>query len=116
MSGTRTPSRKLSRTTTRVAPPSRRNAFSCNSAQMRELERNVKKACRLAATAQHHHEQSGASIFSGLRIPDHGAGAVVHLRLFSWSRQNHRAWLQWLLSAQLAYVTLDRLIATVEPI
>src|ERR1700683_10013 len=38
MSGMSTPSRKLSRTTTRVAPPSRRNAFSCNSAQMREVE------------------------------------------------------------------------------
>src|SRR4029077_10159886 len=34
-------------TTTRVAPPSRRNAFSCNSAQMRELERNVRKRAAL---------------------------------------------------------------------
>jgi hypothetical protein len=64
-------------------------------------------ACRLAAAAQHHHEQSGASIFSGLRITDHCARTVVHLRLFSWSRQNHRAWLQWLVSAQLAHVALD---------
>src|ERR1700730_11105010 len=47
MSGTSTPSRKLSRTTTRVAPPSRRNAFSCNSAQMRELERKVRKRAAL---------------------------------------------------------------------
>ena len=44
-----------------------------------------------------------------------GARAVVHLGLFSWSRQNHRAWLQWLVSTQLAHVALDRLIATVEP-
>src|SRR5579864_1618733 len=34
-------------TTTRVAPPSRRNAFSCDSAQMRELERNVRKRAAL---------------------------------------------------------------------
>src|SRR5580704_10294237 len=73
------------------------------------------KACRLAAAAQHHHEQSGASIFSGLRITDHGASTVVHLGFFSWSRQNHRPWLQWLVSTQLAHVALDRLITTVEP-
>src|SRR5579864_5224112 len=42
--------------------------------------------------------------------------ARIHLRLFSWSRQNYRAWLQWLVSAQLAHVALDRLIATVERI
>src|SRR5712691_1978460 len=92
MSGTSTPSRKLSSTTTRVAPPSRRNAFSCNSAQMRELERNVRKRAALRLQPQHHHEQSGASIFSCLRITDHGARAVVHLTLFPWSRKNHRAW------------------------
>jgi hypothetical protein len=42
-SGTSTASFKLSRTTTRVQPPKRRNAFSCSSAQMRALERHVSK-------------------------------------------------------------------------
>jgi hypothetical protein len=40
-SGTRTPSRRLSRTIVLIAPPSRRKAFSCNSAQIRTIERNV---------------------------------------------------------------------------
>src|ERR1035437_1115468 len=43
MSGTSTPSRRLSSTTMRVAPPSRRKARSCNSAQMRELQRKVSR-------------------------------------------------------------------------
>src|SRR6516165_263708 len=41
--GTSTPSLRLSRTTTRVLPPSRRKAFSWSSAQMRELERKVRR-------------------------------------------------------------------------
>src|SRR5271156_4882936 len=40
---TSTPSRRLSSTTMRGAPPSRRKAHSCNSAQMRELERKVSR-------------------------------------------------------------------------
>src|SRR6266446_2806848 len=43
MSGTSTPSFRLSSTTMRVLPPSRRKAFSCSSAQMRELERKESK-------------------------------------------------------------------------
>jgi len=37
--------------------------------------------------------EAGTAIFSGLRITDHGARAVVHLGFFSRSGQNHRAWL-----------------------
>src|SRR6266403_984708 len=102
MSGTSTPSRKLSRTTTRVAPPSRRNAFSCNSAQMRELERKVRKRAALRLQP---------STITNSRVRRYFLVCV-----FSWSRHNHRAWLQWLVSAQLAHVALDRLIAPVEPI
>src|ERR1035441_5460587 len=39
MSADNTPSRKLSRTTIRGEPPSRRKAFSCNSAHTRALDR-----------------------------------------------------------------------------
>ena len=70
----------------------------------------------LAATAEHHHEHSGTSIFSCLRITHHGAGAVVDLKFFSWSGPNHRTCLQWLPSTQLAHVALDRLIATAETV
>src|SRR5262244_1750244 len=48
MSGVSTPSRRLSSTTTRVTPVSRRKAFSCSSAQIRELERNA-RALKVAA-------------------------------------------------------------------
>ena len=41
MSGVSTPSRRLSSTTTRVAPPNLRKAVSCNSAQICVLERNT---------------------------------------------------------------------------
>ena len=41
-----TPSRKLSRTTTRQVPPSRRNARSCNSAQTCALERHTRSRTR----------------------------------------------------------------------
>jgi len=47
---------------------------------------------------------------------DDCAPTVIHLRLFTWSRQNYRAWLQWLVTQQLAHVALNRLMATVEPI
>src|SRR6266567_3067362 len=116
MSGTSTPSRKLSSTTIRVLPPSRRKAFSCSSAQMRELERKVNKRNCLTAVPEGHHKQSGASIFAGLRVADHRALAVIDLGFFSRRGEDHRAWLQWLVSAQLADEAFDRLIAPVEPI
>ncbi len=45
--GMSTPSRKLSSTAMRVLPPSRRKALSCSAAQIRELERKVKKRTAL---------------------------------------------------------------------
>jgi steroid 5-alpha reductase family enzyme len=70
---------------------------------MRELERNVRKRAAL--------RPQPSTITNS-----HCARAIVHLGFFSWSRQYHRAWLQWLLSTQLAHVALDRLIATAEPV
>ena len=69
----------------------------------------------LTAIAEGQHEQSGASIFAGLRIADHGAGAVIDLGLFSWRGKDYRTRLQGLVSAKLANETFDRLIATAKP-
>src|SRR5713226_8160713 len=38
---------------------------------------------RLAAASECQHEQSCASVFAGLRIADHGPGAVIDLGLFT---------------------------------
>jgi hypothetical protein len=74
---------ELSSTTTRVAPVSRRKAFSWSSAQICELERH-QQADRFAAVAQRHHKQPRAAIPASGRITDHGAGAVIHLAFFTW--------------------------------
>src|SRR5438132_9922953 len=69
----------------------------------------------LTAIAEGQHEQSCASIFAGLRIADHRAGAVIDLGLFSWRGKDYRTRLQGLVSAKLANETFDRLIATAKP-
>ena len=69
----------------------------------------------LAAVPERQHEQSRASIFAGLRIADHRAGAVIDLGLFSRRGNDHRARLQGLVSAKLANETFDGLIATAKP-
>jgi hypothetical protein len=72
------------------------------------------EACRFAAAAKRHHEQSGASVFSALGLAGHRALAVIDLGLFSRRGDNHRARLRWLVSAQLADEAFDRLIAAAE--
>ena len=52
-----TPSLRLSSTTTRGAPPRRRNACSCSSAQIRALDAHVSRRTRLAAVAERQDEQ-----------------------------------------------------------
>ncbi len=69
----------------------------------------------LTAIAEGQHEQSCASIFAGLRIADHRAGAVIDLGLFSWRGKDYRTRLQGRVSAKLANETFDRLIATAKP-
>ena len=91
MSGVSTPSRRLSSTTTRVAPPSRRKAFSCSSAQICELERKTSRRTRLAAVAQRQHEQPRAPVLAGVRIAHHRAGAVIDLRFFAGCGLDDRA-------------------------
>ena len=73
------------------------------------------QAYRLAAVAERQHEQSCASIFAGLRIADHRAGAVIDLGFFSGRGDDHRARLRCLVSAELANEALDGLIAAAEP-
>src|SRR5438445_8418866 len=52
------------------------------------------QAYGLTAIAERQHEQSCASIFAGLRIADHRAGAVIDLGLFSWRGKDYRTRLQ----------------------
>src|ERR1700747_72024 len=107
MSGTSTPSRRLSRTTMRVAPPSRRKARSCSSAQIRELERKVSRRTDLRL----HHEQPGAPILAALWIAHHGAGAVINLRLLAGRGDDHNAGFGGLRSTPLAHEALHALVA-----
>src|SRR5260370_40145276 len=62
---------------------------------------------RLAAASECQHEQSCASVFAGLRIADHGPGAVIDLGLFSGCGNDHGSRLRGWGSAQLAHATFD---------
>jgi hypothetical protein len=115
MSGTSTPSFRLSSTTMRVLPPSRQKAFSCSSAQMRELERKENKTYRLAAASECQYEQSCASVFASLRIADYRSGAVIDLGLFCGCGNDHGSRLRGLVSTKLAHETFYGLIAATEP-
>jgi hypothetical protein len=70
---------------------------------------------RFAAASECQHEQSCASVFAGLRIADHGPGAVIDLGLFSGCSNDHGSRLRGLVSANLAHEAFDGLIAAVEP-
>ena len=81
----------------RVAPPNRRNARSCSS-------------------AQGHHKQPGAPVLAGLRIAHHRAGAVINLRFLARSGDDHHASFGHLCAAQLAHEALHALVATGEAV
>src|SRR5258708_23244560 len=68
----------------------------------------------LAAIAEGQHEQSGASIFAGLRIADHRTGAVIDLGLFPWRGKDYRPRLPGLVSPKLANQTFAGLLAAPE--
>ena len=74
----------------RVAPPSRRKACSCSSAQMRVLELEGQQANGLAAVAQRQHEQPVRRYWPRVRIAHHGAGAVIDLRFLAGRRDDDR--------------------------
>ena len=100
----------------RVAPPSRRKALSCSSAQMRELERKTSSRTDFAAVAQRQHEQPGAAVLAAFGIAHHGAGAVINLGLLAGRGDDHRAGFGGLVAAQLAHEALDALIAAGETV
>src|SRR5262245_47439324 len=80
MSGVSTPSRRLSKTTTRTAPPSRRKASSCNSAHRRVLD-SKDRSRMLLQLAEGEDEEPRAPVLARDRMPDHGPIAVIDLAL-----------------------------------
>ena len=79
MSGVRTPSLRLSRTTTRTVPPSRRNARSCSSAQTCALDRWTSSRTALRGVAQRQDEEPCPPVLAGSGVADHRPLAVVDL-------------------------------------
>src|SRR3954453_2914519 len=45
----------------------------------------------LPAVSERHHEQPGPAVLAGLRIPDHGAGAVINLPFLTRGGFNHHS-------------------------
>ena len=74
----------------------------------------AEKPDALAAEAERQYEQTRAPVLAGLRIADHGAGAVIDLRLFTRRGLDDAAGFRRLSSAQLAGITLDALIGAGE--
>src|ERR1035438_2244755 len=103
MSGLSTPSPRLSSTTTRVQPPSRRKACSMQLGPGLRAGLEHQKADRLAAVAEGQHEQAHAAILAAVRIADHGAGAVINLGLLTDPSLDHRAGFLGRAADQLAY-------------
>src|SRR6185312_4090108 len=113
MSGASTPSRRLSRTTTRVAPTNRRNALSCSSAQIRTLERNTSRRThfRLYPSVN---TNSGSAVLARLRVAHHGAGAIIDLSFLTGGRLNHCTSFRRDRYLKLAHEALHALIARAE--
>ena len=99
----------------RGAPPNRRKAFSCSSAQMRAGAEN-QQPYRFATIAQREHEQTGASILAALRFAYHRSAAIIDLTLFSWSGEDHRPCWRYLGSAQFISEAPNALVATPESV
>src|SRR5271157_5360410 len=121
MSGTSTPSRRLSSTTMRVAPPSRRKARSCNSAQIRELERKVSRRIdlRLQPSVITNSRVRRYLRLSGSRTmgpAPYGAGPVIDLRLLAGCGDDHHAGFGHLGSAPFAHEPLHALVAAGEAV
>ena len=69
---------------------------------------------RLAAVTQGQHEQAGAAVLAALGVADHGAGAVIHLRFFTGSGDDHGVSFRHRCSAELADEAPHALIAAGE--
>ena len=80
---------RLSSTTTRTLPPSRRNARSCSSAQTWAARPVDQQPHGLARVAQRQHEEPRTPVLAGSGITDHRSVAVVDLRFLPWGRRDH---------------------------
>src|SRR5215472_10502504 len=98
MSGTATPSFKLSSTTTLGAP----QAAKCLLVQLRPdacTRAPRQQAHGFSAVAERQNKQACPTILAGLRITHHRTAAVVDLRLFSWCGQDDACGFRTLRSA-----------------
>ena len=86
MSGVSTPSRRLSSTTTRGAPPSRRNALLVQLGPDARARPEHQQPHRLAAVAERQDEEPRAAVLAGLRVAHHRAVAVVDLAFLAGRR------------------------------
>jgi hypothetical protein len=81
---------------------------------MRVLDWEAEKTHALAAEAGRQHEQTCAAVLAGLPIADHGAAAVIDLRLFTRRSFDDAARFRRLRSTQLAGIAFDALIGAGE--
>ena len=88
MSGVSTPSLRLSRTTTRTAPPSRRNGFVELGPSARARGEG-QQADALATVAEREDEQARAAVLPGDGVADHRALAVIDLGFLAGRRDDH---------------------------
>ena len=114
MSGTSTPSRKLSSTMSRTTPPRPAEGLLMQFRPSAGAGLEDEQTDRLAAVAQGQHEQAGAAVLATLRVADHGAGAVIHLGFFTGRGHDHGVSLRDRCAAELADKAPHALIAAGE--
>src|SRR5579862_8689504 len=116
MSGLSTPSRKLSRTTTRVTPPSRRKSLLMQFRPDLGTGMEYQQTHRFATVAQRQHEQAGTTILPAVRVAHQGTGPVVDLGFLTGGGLNHHAGFGGRLATKPADKALDALIVAGEAV
>ena len=96
-----------------MAPPSRRNAFSCNSAQSGDWS-GRSEGERICDCSRASAQTAGAAILAGVRVAHHRAVAVIDLCFFARRGLDHRAGFRRCRAAQLTYKALDTLVTAGE--
>src|SRR3974390_1190228 len=109
-----TPSRRLSNTTTRPAPPNRRKACSCNSAQTRALERHTNRRTDLRLLPKVITNSRARRYLPLCGSRTMGPTAVIDLGFFPRCGEDHGPRLWWLIAVQLVDETLHVLIAAAQ--
>src|ERR1051326_3269128 len=110
MSGARTPSRRLSSTTTRVTPRQPPKSLLMQLGPDPRTGMKHQQANRLAAVAQRHHEHPGSPVFARGWVAHHRPLAVIDLALFAGGCFDHHTSFWRLAPAELADETLHALI------